>query len=134
VLRHFFRRPLKYIGYGGTGKQVRDLLHVADLCELVEEQISSFDRWDGWLGNVGGGLEISVSLQELTAVCRKIVGCEMPVGSEPENRRADLRIFLADCSRLFARTNWRPRRGVTQIVTDIFEWVRAHEKALQPLV
>jgi CDP-paratose 2-epimerase len=134
VLRHFFRRPLKYIGYGGTGKQVRDVLHVADLCELVEEQISSFDRWDGWLGNVGGGLEISVSLQELTAVCRKIVGCEMPVGSEPENRRADLRIFLADCSRLFARTNWRPRRGVTQIVTDIFEWVRAHEKALQPLV
>jgi nucleoside-diphosphate-sugar epimerase len=58
----------------------------------------------------------------------------MPVGSEPENRRADLRIFLADCSRLFARTRWRPKRGVTQIVTDIFEWVRAHEKALQPLV
>jgi len=134
VLRHFFGKPLKYIGYGGTGKQVRDVLHVTDLCELVEEQISSFDRWDGWLGNVGGGLEISVSLQELTATCRKIVGREVPVGSEPENRRADLRIFLADCAKLFARTTWRPKRGATQIVSDIFEWVRVHEMVLQPLV
>jgi CDP-paratose 2-epimerase len=134
VLRHFFGKPLKYIGYGGKGKQVRDVLHVADLCELVGEQISDFDRWDGWLGNVGGGLEVSASLQELTAACRKIVGREVPVGAEPENRQADLRIFLADCSKLFARTNWRPKRDVTQIITDIFEWVRAHEKALQPLV
>jgi len=134
VLRHFFGKPLQYLGYGGTGKQVRDVLHVADLCDLVEEQLSGFDHWDGWLGNVGGGLEISVSLQELTATCRKIVGREVPMGAESENRRADLRIFLADCSRLLAQTNWRPKRGVTQIVTDVFEWVRAHEKALRPLL
>jgi len=134
VLRHFFGKLLQYIGYGGTGKQVRDALHVADLCELVEEQIANFDRWDGWLGNVGGGLEISTSLQELTAACQKIVGREVPVGAEPENRPADLRIFLADCSRLFARTHWRPKRGVAQIVTDIFEWVRAQEQQLRPLV
>ena len=134
VLRHFFGKPLKYIGYGGKGKQVRDVLHVADLCDLVGEQISDFDRWDGWLGNVGGGLEVSVSLQELTAACRKIVGREVPVGAEPKNRQADLRIFLADCSKLFARTNWRPKRDVTQIITDVFGWVRAHEKELRPLV
>ena len=134
VLRHFFGKPLKYLGYGATGKQVRDVLHVADLCELAEEQISNFDRWDGWLGNVGGGLEVSVSLQELTAACRHIVGRDVPVGADPENRKADLRIFLADCSRLFARTDWRPKRGVTRIVADIFEWVRAHKEALQPLV
>ena len=133
VLRHFYGKPLKYIGYGGTGKQVRDVLHVADLCELVEEQIAGFDRWDGWLGNIGGGLDVSVSLQELTAACRKIVGREVPVSAEPETRQADLRIFLADCSHLFARTNWRPKLGMKQIVADIFEWVRAHEKALQPL-
>jgi CDP-paratose 2-epimerase len=107
---------------------------VADLCELVEEQVSDFDRWDGWLGNVGGGLGISVSLQELSVACREIVGREVPVAAESENRQADLRIFLADCSRLFARTHWRPKRGVRQIVTDIFEWVRANEKELRPLV
>jgi len=133
VLRHFFGKPLQYIGYGGTGKQVRDMLHVADLCELVEEQISNFESWDGWVGNVGGGLEISGSLQELTAFCQKIVGHKVPIAGDPENRRADLRIFLADCSRLFSKTNWRPKRGVEKIVADVFDWVRTNEKELRML-
>ena len=134
VLRHFFGKPLKYIGYGGTGKQVRDVLHVADLCELVEEQLTDFERWDGWLGNVGGGLDVSVSLQELTAVCQKVVGRHVPITAEPKNRQADLRLFLADGSRLFKQTSWRPKRDVTQIVSDVFEWVRAHERELKPFV
>jgi CDP-paratose 2-epimerase len=90
--------------------------------------------WDGWLGNVGGGLEVSASLGELTAICREVVGRETAIGSEPANRQADLRLFLADCRRLFARTAWRPRRDVKQTVTDIFNWIRAHEKELRPLV
>lgn len=134
VFRHLFGKPLKYIGYGGTGKQVRDMLHVADLCELVEDQIANFDGWEGWLGNVGGGLPVSASLLELTAICQKVTGRTVPVGSELENRPADLRIFLADSARLFARTAWRPRRGVEQIVADVFAWAQAHEEELRPLV
>ena len=38
LLHHHFERPLRYIGYGGSGKQVRDLLHVDDLVELIDEQ------------------------------------------------------------------------------------------------
>ena len=134
VLRHYFGKPLSYIGYGGTGKQVRDVLHVDDLYELVEEQLADFPAWDGWLGNVGGGLAHSASLRELTPICHEVVGKEVAMGSEPANRPADLRLFLAECSRLFARTAWRPRREVKRTVADIFNWVRAHEKELQPLV
>jgi CDP-paratose 2-epimerase len=134
VLRHYFGKSLAYIGYGGTGKQVRDVLHVDDLCELVEEQLANFGAWDGWLGNVGGGLKNSTSLRELTALCREVAGKEVALSSEPANRQADLRLFLADCGRLFARTAWRPRRDVKQTVSDIFHWARAHEKELQPLV
>jgi CDP-paratose 2-epimerase len=134
VLRHYFGKPLKYIGYGGTGKQVRDMLHVADLCDLVTEQILHFDRWEGWLGNVGGGLDISASLQELTGLCRKIIDREVAIGAQTENRQADLRIFVADSSKLFARTDWRPSRGVEKIVADVFAWVRDHEEGLRPLV
>ena len=134
VFRHYFGKPLKYIGYGGTGKQVRDMLHVADLCDLVTEQITHFDRWEGWLGNVGGGMDISASLLELTGICRKVVGREVTMGAETENRQADLRIFLADSSKLFAHTGWRPTRGVEKIVADVFDWVRGNEKTLQSLV
>jgi CDP-paratose 2-epimerase len=107
------------------------MIHVNDLCELIEEQISDFEKWDGWLGKIGGGLEISSSLQELTALCQKIVGKTVPIAAKPENRRADLRIFLADCSRLFSKTRWRPKRGVEKIV---FEWVRVNERELKALV
>jgi CDP-paratose 2-epimerase len=37
MLSHHFGCDLNYIGYGGTGKQVRDLLHVDDLVDLVDE-------------------------------------------------------------------------------------------------
>ena len=134
VFRHYFGKPLKYIGYGGTGKQVRDMLHVADLCDLVTEQILHFEKWEGWLGNVGGGLEISASLLELTGICQRVTGREVPIGGEIENRPADLRIFLADNARLFSRTSWRPRRGVEKIVADVWDWVRENENALRPLV
>ena len=134
VLRHYFGKPLSYIGYGGTGKQVRDALHVDDLCELVEEQLANFTAWDGWLGNVGGGLGNSISLRELTVICQQIIGRQTTLGKETTNRQADLRLFIADCRRLFARTAWRPRHDVKQTVTDIFNWVRAHERELQSLV
>ena len=134
VLRHHFGKPLSYIGYGGTGKQVRDVLHVDDLCELVEEQLANFATWDGWLGNVGGGLNHSASLKELTALCQEVTGRKIAIASDPANRQADLRLFITDCRRLFARTAWRPHRDVKQTVTDIFNWVRAHEKELRPLV
>ncbi len=39
MLAHHFRKPLSYIGFGGKGKQVRDLLHVEDLVDLVERQL-----------------------------------------------------------------------------------------------
>jgi len=133
VLAHHFGRALSYIGYGGLGKQVRDFLHVQDLCDLVVEQIDDFDRWDGWLGNVGGGPGNTASLRELTAICRQAVGREVPIGSNPEHRPGDLRIFVADCARLFERTAWRPRRDVACIVNDTAEWVRQQSSVLQTL-
>ena len=123
VLSHHFERPLSYIGYGGTGKQVRDFLHVNDLCDLLLEQIHDFDQWEGWLGNVAGGLAKSASLCELTTLCREITGKKIPIATIQVNRPNDLRIFIADCARLFQRTTWRPQRDVRCIVQDTHAWV-----------
>ena len=133
VLAHHFGRPLSYIGYGGMGKQVRDFLHVDDLCDLVAEQIEDFDRWDGWLGNVSGGLDNSASLCELTALCGEVSGKKISISSVPANRPNDLRIFVADCTRLFERTQWRPKRDVRRIIQDINDWVTSHSAELEQL-
>ncbi len=55
LLHHHFERPLSYFGYGGSGRQVRDLLHVDDLIALVDEQLAEIESWSGFVGNVGGG-------------------------------------------------------------------------------
>jgi CDP-paratose 2-epimerase len=133
VLGHYFRRPLSYIGFGGSGKQVRDFLHIDDLCRLVEEQIAAPDRWDGWVGNVAGGSENSASLCELTLLCEKVIGRTTSIGKVPETRPNDLRIFIADCTRLYRQTSWRPLRSLGQIVADTTEWLAKHEAALRNL-
>ena len=133
VLAHHFGRPLSYIGYGGAGKQVRDFLHVDDLCDLLVEQIRDFDQWEGWVGNVAGGPANTASLCELTTLCQEITGKKITIGSVPANRPSDLRVFVGDCSRLFARTRWRPKRDPRRIVLDLAAWINEHGAALAKL-
>ncbi len=130
LLSHHFGRPLTYIGYGGEGHQVRDLLHVDDLVELVDEQLADRERWNGFVGNVGGGRECSLSLAETTAVCRELTGNEVPIGGTDERRPGDVPLYLSDCSRLFEATTWRPRKGAREILNEILAWVRDNESAV----
>ncbi|MFZ0042350.1 MAG: NAD-dependent epimerase/dehydratase family protein [Solirubrobacteraceae bacterium] len=130
MLAHHFSRPLKYIGFGGSGKQVRDLLHVEDLAELLERQLVSPEHWDGATLNVGGGRECSLSLLETTALCAEVAGREVPVEGSSETRPGDLALYISDCRRLFERSDWRPRRGPRDILADIDAWISAHEDAV----
>lgn len=127
MLAHWFGRPLAYIGFGGAGKQVRDLLHVEDLVDLVERQLLDPAAWDGRTVNVGGGRECSLSLRETTAICRELTGNEVPIESVAETRAGDVPIYLSDCARLFGLDEWRPRRSANQILADIHEWVAGDE-------
>ena len=130
LLAHHFGRPLGYIGYGGSGKQVRDLLHVDDLIDLIEEQLLDPDRWKGSVVNVGGGRVGSLSLLETTEICRELTGNRIDVQATSETRPGDLRIYLSDCRKLFGMTEWRPRRPPRQVLEDIHAWMRDHETTL----
>jgi CDP-paratose 2-epimerase len=132
LLSHHAGRPLSYIGYGGTGHQVRDLLHVDDLCDLVLEQLGDPDAWSGETVNVGGGLDGSLSLHETTVLCREITGRAVPIEPVLENRPGDVPLYVSDCARLFTRTHWRPRRDPRTVLEDTYEWILAHERELLP--
>ncbi len=131
LLSHRFGLPLSYIGFGGEGKQVRDLLHVHDLADLIEEQLTDPERWDGEVVNVGGGREVSLSLLETTALCRELTGAEVPISGETEGRPGDVPVYLSDCSRVFERTDWRPRRSARQTLADLNDWIDGHTSELQ---
>ncbi len=130
LLAHHYGRPLTYIGYGGTGHQVRDLLHVADLVELVDRQLRDPAAWDGFVGNVGGGRDCSLSLRETTELCRELTGNEVPISAGTEGRPGDVPLYLSDCSRLFEATDWRPARSPREVLTEILAWVEENEAAV----
>jgi CDP-paratose 2-epimerase len=131
LLGHYFRRDLRYIGYGGTGKQVRDLLHVNDLAELIEDQLLRPEHWDGATVNVGGGADRSLSLRETTEICSELTGNDVAVAESSDTRPGDVRIYLSDCSRLHGLTDWRPQRGPRRVLEDIFAWVSGNERSVR---
>jgi CDP-paratose 2-epimerase len=125
MLAHHYGNALTYIGFGGQGKQVRDLLHVEDLIDLVERQLLDRDRWDGHTVNVGGGRECSLSLLETTEICRRLSGNEVPITPVTETRQGDVPIYISDNTSLFGLDEWRPSRGAEQVLSDYYDWIKA---------
>ena len=127
LLSHRLGLPLRYIGYGGVGKQVRDLVHVEDAVDLIEMQLLDPDHWAGRTFNAGGGRAGSLSLLETTQLCREITGREVPVDPEPEGRPGDVRIYVTDAAAVEAHSGWRPRRTPRQVLEDTHAWIGEHE-------
>ena len=131
---HYFGGKLSYLGYGGTGKQVRDLLHVRDLYDLLKIQLADLDRFNGRIFNIGGGREISVSLAELTALCQKYSGKNIEITSQPSNREGDIPCYLSDCRRIEDFCGWKARTSADKIIEEIMEWIRENESQLKPIL
>ena len=133
VAAHVWGRSLSYIGHGGTGKQVRDLLHVDDFLDLIDRQIDQMDALDGQVFNVGGGLSGSLSLQETTRLCQDLVGHKIDIDAVLEDRPGDVKVFITDHRRVTHWTGWRPQRGPRATLADIADWMRASEALVRPI-
>jgi CDP-paratose 2-epimerase len=132
--RHLFGGTLGYVGFGGEGLQVRDVLHVDDLHDLIRVQLQDFSRYDGAVFNVGGGRERSVSLVELTKMCRERSGREIPLDHRSETSPADVPYYVTDNSQITTAAGWFPRRGLGTLLDDIYTWLREHRAMLEPIL
>jgi CDP-paratose 2-epimerase len=133
VAHHYFRKPLSYMGYGGGGKQVRDLLHPQDLYELLQRQMNGIEQFSGSTFNVGGGLDGSASLGEYTALCREATGNEIRPSARPETGEVDIPLYVSDNDKVSQAFGWVPRRGAREIVGDVADWIKRNEEALRPI-
>lgn len=136
--------PLKYIGFGGTGHQVRDCLHPEDLLELVIKQMERGAKRDkagdlrpevmgsgGYrpplrerrIFNVSGGAASALSLKQLSEWCAREFGPrEVAVDLSP--RPFDLPWVVLDSSRAEKVWDWKPRKNVEQIYAEIAKHAR----------
>ena len=123
VAAHCFERSLKYIGFGGSGKQVRDFLHIDDFCDLVLDQVANLKSYSGRIWNVGGGTANSVSLREATVLCREVTGKTIEVAASSEVRPSDLKLYITDHRAVSAVRGWRPKRDARRTFGDIAAWI-----------
>ena len=132
--RHLYGGRLSYIGFGGDGLQVRDVLHVADLYDLIRIQIADLTRFSGSVFNVGGGRANSVSLAELTDLCRTRADASITIDSEPRTSDADVPYYVTDNAAVTAACGWTPVRPFATLLDEVFAWLREHRAVLEPVL
>ncbi|MEI6870991.1 MAG: NAD-dependent epimerase/dehydratase family protein [Verrucomicrobiota bacterium] len=119
------KKPLKYIGFGGHGHQVRDCLHPADLVPLLLKQFDSgTDREKPKLINVSGGMESARSLRQLSEWCTSRLGPHT-IQADGEDRPFDLPWMVLNSDLGRAAWDWHPARSTA----DIFEEIASHALA-----
>jgi CDP-paratose 2-epimerase len=131
---HFWKKKLSYIGFEGSGKQVRDILHIHDLCVLLDEQINTFDKFSGGIYNVGGGPENAISLKELSGICADISGNSIEIKEDKKQREGDIRIYITDNSKIYKNSSWRPAMSVRATMQEIYEWIQQNEMQLKNIL
>ena len=130
ILKHYFNGKLMYNGYNGQGKQLRDVLHIDDFCDLINTQINDFGRYNGETYNVGGGVNNTISLLELTEICEELTSNVISI-KPGEKREADLRIYYTNNEKISSIGGWRPIKNVRQIMEDTLSWICKNDNILQ---
>lgn len=118
---HLERRPLRYIGFDGHGRQVRDALHPRDLAALLDAQMGAARAGGERIYTAGGGPGNAVSLAQLTDWCDRRFGPHRPA-SDPAPRPFDVPWVAMDNSRAEEDFGW----SVETPIGDILEEIATH--------
>jgi CDP-paratose 2-epimerase len=120
---HAARRPLRYIGFGGHGWQVRDAFHPDDLAALLALQIRRGAPTGRAIHNAGGGLSNAMSLAQLTAWCDRRFTPFAPTADHTP-RRFDIPWLVMDARRIREEFGWQPEIPLESILEEIARHVR----------
>jgi len=117
---HSFREknPLKYIGFDGTGHQVRDAMHPKDLVPVLTRQMMEPDMDVPKVINLGGGIDNSMSLKELSNWCEERFGSNK-ITSSDEVRPMDAPWIVMDSKVAQNAWNWNIQTRLDQILDEI---------------
>lgn len=120
---HFLRQALKGepITIYGDGKQVRDLLFVEDLVDVMRVVQENMPVAAGEAFNIGGGAENGSSLVELIGEIEALTRTSIIVDHGPE-RLADQRWFVADTSKIRNLLGWSPRTSIREGLQALQNW------------
>ncbi len=118
VNAHLRKRPLRYIGFDGTGKQVRDAFHPRDLAGLLDAQVGTARKGGQRIYVAGGGARNAMSLAQLTAWCDARFGSHAPQ-PDPRDRPYDIPWVIMDSADAARDFGWRAETTLDGILDGI---------------
>ena len=124
IWRHLNKKNLSYIGFGGKGYQIRDVIHIHDVCKLVHKQIKQFAKKNNILLNVGGGTKNAISLKELTRKCEKITSNFIKFKVKKNTSIYDIPYYVTDNSKVSNLYKWKPEKSIDDIIKDTHLWMK----------
>lgn len=119
--------PLKYLGFGGKGHQVRDCLHPRDLVPLIKKQTAHGAEVPARVINLGGGVQNAMSLAELSAWCADRFGARTVTGIA-ETRRFDVPWLIMDSTLARDVWGWQPSTPLKDILEEIAFHAEGHPR------
>jgi len=127
---HARRAPLRYLGFGGSGYQVRDALHPRDLAGLIEAQIEQGRTGGPRTYTLGGGASNAMSLRQLTLWCDSRFG-RHAVESDGRERPFDLPWVVMDSAAAERDFRWRRETAMEDILNEIAGHAEANPQWLE---
>ena len=130
IWKHITKKPLTYIGYNGTGNQIRDVLHIYDLCEIIHIQIKRFKLINNQLFTVGGSIKSFISLKNLTKLCEKITGNKLVITKIKKTSIYDIPCFVTNNAKIIKTYKWKQKNNITNIINDTYDWLISNKSKL----
>ena len=134
VWKHMNKKKFYYIGFKGKGSQIRDVIHISDVCKLIALQIKKINNIYNFTINVGGGKENAISLKNLTKVCQKITLNKVKIFSKKNTSEYDIPYYVTDNSKVHKMYKWKPKKKIFHIIQDIYEWMLSNKKILKKYI
>ena len=128
IWRHIMKKKLSYIGFGGLGNQVRDVLHVQDLCELISIQIKKFQFINNSLFTVGGSKKSNISLKKLTDICQKVTKNKIKISKNKKTSIYDIPYFITDNKKVSKVYKWKPKKNFKSGLEETLKWYMNNQK------
>ena len=130
VNAHLRRRPLKYIGFDGMGKQVRDAMNPRDLGALLRKQFQTARSGGRRIYTAGGGPANAISLWQLNSWCDTRFGAHQPA-SDLRPRPYDIPWMVMDNAEAEGDFGWRPCVSLVETLKEIAEHAERHPDWLE---
>ncbi len=131
VARHILKKKLSYIGFGGKGNQVRDIIHIDDVCEIILLQIRKLKKINNEVFNIGGGLKNRISLRDLTNISQRMTKNKIKIGEIKKTSIFDIPYYVSNNNKVKKLYDWSPKRNIDQIIKDIYKWLTKNKKVIK---